>query len=101
MEAADLLKLLLGGGAVATFTAVFKGIQALQTGARRRERDTVKSLVEHRNEAWADRDYWQDMADHWMQWAGTVEYEARSAGVRLPNRPPEPQRKEKPEQHND
>lgn len=96
METADLLKLLLGGGATATIAAIFKGVQALRAGARRNERDTVKSLVEHRNEAWEDRDFAQDIADYWRNWAGTVEYAARRQGVELPKRPPEPVKKEKP-----
>ena len=86
----DILTLLLGGGAVATLTALFQGVKSLQTGARARERDTVKSLVDQRKEAWLDRDNSNDFADYWRLWAATVEYEARRQGVDLPARPPEP-----------
>lgn len=93
MTTGDLLTLLLGGGAVATIGALFKGLQALQTGARARERDTVKSLVEQRNEAWHDRDTAIDERDYWRNWAGTLEWHARRGGIELPDRPPLPEEK--------
>lgn len=94
IAAGDALTLLLGGGAVATVGAFFKGIQALQTGARAREKDTVNELVRQRKESWIDRDNAQDSRDYWRNWAGTVEFQARAAGVPLPERPPEPAAKE-------
>lgn len=92
MSTADLLTLLLGGGMVATLGALFKGLQALQSGARARERDTVASLVEQRNEAWDDRDFLADDRDYWQSWAGSVEFLARSNGVNIPDRPARPVR---------
>lgn len=91
MQASDLLTLLLGGGAVATIGALFKGIQSLQSGARSRERDTINDLVNQRKEAWEDRDKAIDERDYWRNWAGTVEFYARQAGVKLPDRPLAPE----------
>lgn len=88
MDVESLLTLLLGGGAVATIGAFFKGVKALQTGARAREKDTVNDLVLQRKEAWDDRDKANDERDYWRNWAGTVEYYARANGVELPARPP-------------
>jgi hypothetical protein len=90
LETGDLLALLLGGGAVATITALFQGIRSLRDGARAREKDTVAELVVQRKEAWIDRDNAIDQADYWRRWAGTVEYHALQNGVKLPARPPEP-----------
>lgn len=90
MDTGQLLTLLLGGGAVATITALFQGIKSLQTGARARERDTVTELIAQRKEAWEDRDKASDERDYWRNWAGTVEYYARQKGVDLPGRPPLP-----------
>jgi hypothetical protein len=90
MTSGDVLTLLLGGGAVATISALFKGVQALQSGARAREKDTVNDLVRQRKEAWDDRDKAIDERDYWRNWAGTVEFHARQSGVTLPNRPAEP-----------
>ena len=90
MNTGDLLTLLLGGGAVATITALFQGIRSLQTGARARDKDTLNDLVLQRKEAWEDRDLAQDERDYWRNWAGQVEYYARVHGVELPARPPEP-----------
>lgn len=93
METGDLLTLLLGGGAVATITALFQGVRSLQTGARARERDTVNELVAQRKEAWDDRDFALDTADYWRQRAGTVEFYARQGGVSLPDLGDPPARK--------
>lgn len=94
METGDLLTLLLGGGAVATIGAIFTGVQSLKTGARAREKETVKELVDQRKEAWRDRDIAIDERDYWRNWAGTVEYHAVQAGITLPSRPPYPKYKE-------
>lgn len=90
MNTGDLLTLLLGGGAVATIGALFKGMQALQTGARARERDTVNTLVDQRKEAWDERDDAVDDRDYWRNRCGTVEFHARSKGVELPEFPASP-----------
>jgi len=90
VDTGDLLQMLLGGGAVATIGALFQGIRSLQGGARARERETVAELVRQRKEAWRDRDYAIDLRDYWRNWAGTVEFHARQAGVKLPEKPNEP-----------
>lgn len=92
MAVGDLLTLLLGGGAVATITALFKGVRSIQSGARARERDTVNELIKQRQESWLDRDFAEDQRDYWRNWAGTVEYYANQKGVELPPRPPEPEK---------
>jgi hypothetical protein len=98
MTTGDLLTLLLGGGAVATIGALFKGLQALQTGARARERETVKSLVEQRNEAWEDRDFLTDERDYWRNRSGTVEFHSHREGVSLPDLGKPPERKKRDEE---
>lgn len=90
MNTGDLLTLLLGGGFVATMTALFQGLRSLQTGARTREKETVNALITQRKEAWLDRDNANDQVDYWRKWAGTVEFEALRAGVILPTRPDAP-----------
>jgi hypothetical protein len=90
MTVGQILTLILGGGAVATITALFQGLKSIQTGARAREKDTVSELIKQRKEAWDDRDEAQDERDYWRNWAATVEYHARAAGVELPGRPPRP-----------
>lgn len=69
MNVSDILTLLLGGGAVATVAAIFKGVQALREGARSREKDLVGDLEDWRSKAnrarelaEAQRDYWRDKA---------------------------------------
>lgn len=90
LSAGDLLTLLLGGGAVATIGALFKGLQALQSGSRSRERDTVTELIKQRKEAWDDRDGSNNKLDYWRNRAGTSEFLARQAGVQLPDYPEPP-----------
>lgn len=94
MGIGQILTLLLGGGTVATLTALFSGIKSLREGSRARERDTIKDLVEQRKEAWKDRDDAFDARDrafnerdYWRNWAGQLEYLARSKGVEIPARP--------------
>jgi hypothetical protein len=90
MQSSDVLTLLLGGGAVATISAAFKGIETLRSGARAREKDTVKQLVDQRDEAWVDRDNAIDERDYWRNWAGRLEYGLQQHGVDMPEKPPFP-----------
>lgn len=90
METGELLTLLLGGGAVATISALFSGLKSLQTGSRAREKETVKDLVKQRKEAWRDRDFAQDERDYWRTRAGTAEFYAIQGGVTLPQFGPPP-----------
>jgi hypothetical protein len=69
MNLGDFLTLVLGGGAVATVGAVFKGVQALRAGARSREKEAVDDLekwrvqaVRRAERAEEDRDYYRDYA---------------------------------------
>ena len=94
MQSSDVLTLLLGGGAVATISAAFKGIDTLRTGARAREKDTVNQLVEQRDEAWVDRDNAIDQRDYWRNWAGRLEYGLQQHGIDMPEKPPYPALKE-------
>jgi len=88
----ELLTLLLGGGAVATISALFSGFRSLQTGSRAREKETVKDLVKQRKDAWRDRDYANDLVDYWRTRCGTAEFFALQGGVTLPDfgQPPKP-----------
>lgn len=69
LDVTTVVSLLLGGGAVATLTAGFKGISALRSGARAREREAVDDLGKWRDEAdrarrlaERDRDFWRNVA---------------------------------------
>ena len=93
MDVGQLLTLLLGGGAVATITAIFNGIKTLCEGSRVRKRDTIRDLVEQRNEAWEDEEFVVSERDYWRNWAGTLEYIINSRGIELPQKPQKPIRK--------
>lgn len=90
MDLNQLLTLALGGGLVATITALFNGIKSLREGSRSRERDTIRDLVEQRKEAWQDRDEAIDQRDYWRNRAGLLEYLCNSNGVAVPSLPPMP-----------
>jgi hypothetical protein len=67
-----LVTLLLGGGAVATLQAIFRGVGSLRGGARALEREAVNDLARARDAAddraeWAeaDRDFWHATAGRW------------------------------------
>lgn len=94
MTVGDLLTLLLGGGALATITALFNGVKSLREGSRAREKDTIKDLINQRREAWEDRDRAFDARDrafnerdHWRNRAGTLEYLLRASGSEVPPMP--------------
>jgi hypothetical protein len=87
----QLLTLLLGGGAVATITALFNGIKSLREGSRGKERDTIAGLIKDRKDAQEDRDKAEDARDammnerdQWRNWAGRLEYGLAQHGVELP-----------------
>lgn len=99
MDVGQLLTLLLGGGALATITALFNGVKSLREGSRSRERDTIKDLIEQRKEAWSERDEAFDLRDNaldqrdfWRERAGTLDYLCRTHGVEVPPLPQEPTR---------
>jgi hypothetical protein len=96
----QLLTLLLGGGAVATITAMFNGIKSLREGSRGKEHDTIASLITDRKEAIKDRDkandardFAYDERDYWRNWAGRLEYVLIQHGIALPEKAPLPQEK--------
>lgn len=67
-----IVSVLLGGGALATLTAAFKGLGALRSGARAREREAVDDLGKWRDDldnarrrAERDRDYWHRIASRY------------------------------------
>lgn len=84
MDISQLLTLLLGGGFVATVTALFNGVKSLREGSRSRERDTISDLINGRKEAEHDRDRNADERDMWRNWAGRLEYGLLQNGVDLP-----------------
>lgn len=101
MDVGQLLTLLLGGGAVATITALFNGVKSIKEGSKSRERDTISDLIEQRKEAWKDRDDAFDSRDkafderdYWRNWAGQLDYIVRSKGHEVPPMPPRPGEKE-------
>lgn len=72
MDIQTLVTLLLGAGGVAFLSAMFKGITALRSGARAREREAVDDLGKWRDQidqarhrAERDRDYWCRIANRY------------------------------------
>jgi len=97
MDVGQLLTLLLGGGAVATITALFNGVKSLREGSRSRERDTIGDLIQRRKDAEEERDRAYDARDrafderdYWRNWAGSLEYVCEQRGVGMPTKPPMP-----------
>lgn len=84
MDVGQLLTLLLGGGAVATITALFNGIKSLREGSRSRERDTISDLINGRKTAETERDEAMDQRDAWRNRSGALEYHCRANGLALP-----------------
>lgn len=87
----SLLTLLLGGGMVATISALFNGVKSLREGSKSRERDTINELIEQRKEAWKDRDEAFDARDkafderdYWRNRAGQLEFIVQSNGIPTP-----------------
>lgn len=102
MDIGSLLTLLLGGGAVATITALFNGVKSLREGARSRERDTIQDLIDRRKEAdkerekaYRARDRAFDQRDYWRNRCGVREFQLNSAGV--PLKPVEAEPPDEPE----
>lgn len=100
MDVGQLLTLLLGGGAVATITALFQGIKSLRDGARAREKDAVADLIKRRKEADEERDKAFDARDrafnerdYWRNRCGVREFQLNLQGIPLqpyPEPPVEP-----------
>lgn len=104
MTVGQILTLILGGGAVATITALFNGIKQLREGSRTKDRDTIGSLIQRakdaelaRDRAFDARDRAFDERDYWRNWAGSLEYAINSKGNPLPAKPEMP----KPEVNRD
>lgn len=53
---------LLGSGGLAFITTFFKGLTAIRSGMRAREREAIDDLGEQRRDAARDRDYWRNVA---------------------------------------
>jgi hypothetical protein len=90
MDLGQLLTLLLGGGCVATITALFNGIKSIREGTRTRERDTIADLIKSRDEAEEEREDALDERDWWRNWAGQLEYICHKNGIELPPKTPMP-----------
>lgn len=77
----SLLTLLLGGGALATFTALFKGLKALRDGRKARENETVDDL-RHWMDTWEGqyRDAERDLT-YYRIVVGKYLFQMRSAGL--------------------
>lgn len=53
---------LLSVGGAAFVKNFFGGVRTLRTGARAREREALADLIQRREDAEADRDYWRRIA---------------------------------------
>lgn len=69
-----LITALISAGGVSFVGAMVRGWGTLRSGARARERETVAELVQSRNWAEADRDFWRDVA-------GGYRWQLRVAGI--------------------
>ena len=95
----NLLTLILGGGLVATLSALVNGYKSLKDGARTREKGTIEDLISQRKKAYEDRDieleeknFALDQRDFWRNRAADLEFELRKAGIEPPQRGEEPRR---------
>ena len=95
----SLLTLILGGGLVATITAIVNGYKSLKDGARAREKGTIEDLISQRKKAYEERDqefeeknFAFDQRDYWRNYSADLEYTMRQNGIEIPPRPPEPKR---------
>ena len=98
----NLLTLILGGGLVATLSALVNGYKSLKEGARTREKGTIEDLISQRKKAYEDRDvesdeknFALDQRDFWRNRAADLEFELRKAGIEPPPRGEEPRRETK------
>ena len=78
----NLLTLILGGGLVATLSALVNGYKSLKDGARTREKGTIEDLISQRKKAYEDRDigveekdFGLDQRDFWRNRAEDIEFE--------------------------
>lgn len=95
----NLLTLILGGGLVATLTALVNGYKSLKEGARTREKGTIEDLISQRKKAYEERDieakekdFAIDQRDFWRNRAADLEFILRSAGIEPPPKGVEPKR---------
>lgn len=95
----SLLTLILGGGLVATITALVNGIKSLKDGARSREKGTIEDLVSQRKKAYEERDlefeektFAYDQRDFWRNRAADLEFALRQQGIEPPTKGIEPTR---------
>lgn len=95
----NLLTLILGGGLVATLSALVNGYKSLKDGARTREKGTIEDLISQRKKAYEDRDieleeknFALDQRDFWRNRAADLEFELRKAGIEPPQLGEEPRR---------
>lgn len=91
MDANTLLTLLLGGGFAATIAAIFKGLNALRSGASARTRESIGDLAkwrdqadERREKAESARDCAERQMYEWRAYAGALEYALVRNGVDIP-----------------
>lgn len=95
MNVQDILTLLLGGGAVTTIAAFFKGVKTLREGARSREKDVISDLRTWREESNEERELAERQRDYWRDKAAEYRYRLMNEfGVDLPSEQP-PVRKPK------
>lgn len=81
VDIAGLVTLLLGGGAVATIGALFRGWVALRSGARAREREMIDDLGRSRDEADERARSERHDADFWRSTAAGYHWQLRRAGI--------------------
>lgn len=93
----DLLPVILGAGGAGFIAAATQAYSAWRSGAEARESKALRNLERWRDEADRRAELYLTQLDHerrwgsyWRQWAGTLEYALRQAGIDLPPRPPEP-----------
>lgn len=88
------LSLVLGGGGVAFIAALGRGVQVLLDHRERRSAKLMDELELRRQSAIDDAEWYVDLAEHWRNRAGDLEYQLRSSGIDpvlakpLPLRPP-------------
>ena len=88
--ATALIYALFGTGGVTFIWTVVRSILAWRASAELREDKAVARLEIFESRCRDDLDRERKMCNYWCQWAGTLEYRMRQAGVEVPERPAEP-----------
>lgn len=85
-----LIVTLFGAGGATFIWTVVKSIIAYRDSAEGREDRAVARLERFEEDCRSQLAHERVLVNYWCQWAGTLEYALRTAGVTVPERPDMP-----------